>query len=215
MRTLVAAACLAQVSLAFLTPTSHTLWLHWSSNSNAIESWITAAASTGASSSGSRSSESGGSGSGSSGRPHHRRERRRRRQRRRRASLAVLAAETATTAAEMAATTSKADDAEALAAAGVEIKASPGKGMGAFAARPFAVHEVVGDYWGEVLSATQHAARYGATVGVVSDAPPTAEDEAWAASRAERGVGMTGDYVVQVTDDLFVDAEVSCRSLDR
>ena len=79
--------------------------------------------------------------------------------------------------------------------------------MGAFAARAFATNAVVGDYSGEVLTAAQHAARYG---GDNADSHADSDDDddaAWAASRRGRGVGMTGDYVVQVTDDLFVDAE--------
>ena len=83
---------------------------------------------------------------------------------------------------------------------GIRIAASPGKGMGAFATRPFKRQETVGDYTGEDLTLAQHDARYG-------DAEMSAADLEWLRSREERGVGATGEYVVRVHDDLFIDAE--------
>ena len=83
---------------------------------------------------------------------------------------------------------------------GVRIAASPGKGMGAFATRSFHTRDTVGDYIGEALTLAQHDARYG-------DAAMSPDDEVWLRSREERGVSATGDYVVRVHDDLFIDAE--------
>jgi len=83
---------------------------------------------------------------------------------------------------------------------GVRIAASPGKGMGAFATRSFHTRDTVGDYTGEALTLAQHDARYG-------DAAMSPDDEVWLRSREERGVSATGDYVVRVHDDLFIDAE--------
>lgn len=83
---------------------------------------------------------------------------------------------------------------------GVRIAASPGKGMGAFATKAFNIRDTVGDYTGEMLTLAQHDSRYG-------DADMTPADEEWLRSREERGVSATGDYVVRVHDDLFIDAE--------
>jgi len=84
---------------------------------------------------------------------------------------------------------------------GVYIAESPGKGMGVFAMRPIAARVAVGDYTGELISVAQHEARYGSGEGW------TDEDEAWLASRRERDVNTSGDYVVGVTDELLIDAE--------
>ena len=89
----------------------------------------------------------------------------------------------------------------------VSIREAPGKGFGAFATRPIGAHTTVGDYTGELLSAARHKARYGGEREGWSD-----EDEAWLASRRARGVSATGDYVVRVHDDLFVDAEDPARA---
>jgi len=85
---------------------------------------------------------------------------------------------------------------------GVHIAKSPGKGMGAFASCRFAARETVGDYTGEMVSLERHEARYGG-----SREGWTAEDAEWLASREARDVSVTGEYVVRITDDLFVDAE--------
>ena len=103
----------------------------------------------------------------------------------------------------------KADDLELHALAGIEIRPSPGKGMGAFAVEQIAQNDVVGDYEGEILTAMQIANRYGGGAGDQSEVSrsKTPEDKAWEASRRERGVGLSGNYVVQVATDVFVDAE--------
>ena len=83
---------------------------------------------------------------------------------------------------------------------GVRIAHSPGKGMGAFATQPWAAGLVVGDYEGEMITKAQFGSRYG-------DDPMTPADEEWLKSRTERGVSVTGEYIVKVHDDLYVDAE--------
>jgi len=83
---------------------------------------------------------------------------------------------------------------------GVRIAHSPGKGMGAFATQSWAAGLVVGDYEGEMITKAQFGSRYG-------DDPMTPADEEWLKSRTERGVSVTGEYVVKVHDDLYVDAE--------
>ena len=84
--------------------------------------------------------------------------------------------------------------------AGVQVKPAPGKGFGAFATRPFEKDEIVGDYVGEKLTLREKDARYLGT-------GQTWKDKVWLASRAARGATATGDYIFQVDDDLFVDAE--------
>jgi len=83
---------------------------------------------------------------------------------------------------------------------GVSIAPSPGKGMGAFAAQPWAAGLVVGDYEGEMITKAQFESRY-------EDEPMTPADEEWLKSRTKRGVSVTGEYIVKVHDDLYVDAE--------
>ena len=102
----------------------------------------------------------------------------------------------------------KADDLELHALAGIEIRPSPGKGMGVFAVEKISQNNVVGEYEGEILTAIQIANRYGGRAGDQSELSrsKTPEDMAWEASRRERGVGLSGNYVVQVATDVFVDA---------
>ena len=74
--------------------------------------------------------------------------------------------------------------------------ASDQKGLGAFAVSPLQPEQVVGLYAGEVLTLGGLLRRYGAG-GV--DTPGEYEaanwQAAWAADRAARGVGVTGEYV--------------------
>lgn len=92
-------------------------------------------------------------------------------------------------------------DAQGAALAGIAIRPSPGKGLGAYSTHARAVGELVADYVGEVLTEREKDARY---LGV---GERTAEDDAWLASRRERGVGLTGDYILGVGNGLFIDAE--------
>ena len=88
---------------------------------------------------------------------------------------------------------------------GVRIADSPGKGLGAFATQRFQQGLVVGDYTGEMITLAQFESRYG-------DDDMTAADDEWLKSRTERGVSVTGEYIVKVHDDLYVDAEDSDAS---
>ncbi|KAJ1636502.1 hypothetical protein T492DRAFT_958411 [Pavlovales sp. CCMP2436] len=92
-------------------------------------------------------------------------------------------------------------DVEGAAAAGADIRPSPGKGMGAFAARARGAGELVGDYVGEIMSAREKDARY-LGLGEVAEA-----DRAWIESRRQRGVTVSGAYILGVGGDIFVDAE--------
>lgn len=92
-------------------------------------------------------------------------------------------------------------DAAGAALAGVAIRPSPGKGLGAFSTRDRGAGELVGDYAGEIMSAREKDARY------LSLGERTAADDAWLASRRARGVGTSGDYILGVGSDIFVDAE--------
>merc|ERR1740130_1628269 len=83
---------------------------------------------------------------------------------------------------------------------GVRVAASPGKGMGAFATQRFKQGLVVGDYTGEMITLAQFESRYG-------DDEMKPADVDWLKSRTERGVTATGEYIVKVHDDLYVDAE--------
>jgi len=80
----------------------------------------------------------------------------------------------------------------------VEVKCAGAKGLGAFATEPIPIHTDLGDYYGEIFTEAEVAARYTST-GLPA-AAPTAEDEAWAASRKERGQGITGDYLMRAGD---------------
>ena len=84
--------------------------------------------------------------------------------------------------------------------AGVEVKVSEGKGFGAFALRVFEKDCIVGDYIGEELTQREKDARY-----LKKD--PNWKDKIWLTARKARGVTVTGDYIFQVDDDLYVDAE--------
>jgi hypothetical protein len=85
---------------------------------------------------------------------------------------------------------------------GLRIAESAGKGMGAFATRAFATSDTVGDYTGETISSERHMARYAGSSECWST-----EDARWLASRGQRGITVSGDYVVRVADDLLIDAE--------
>lgn len=85
-------------------------------------------------------------------------------------------------------------------AAGVVIREAPGKGLGAFTTRERRLGEVLGRYEGEVLTERERDARY-----LGGELLPS--DEAWLESRRARGVGITGDYVLALGPDCFVDAE--------
>jgi hypothetical protein len=91
-------------------------------------------------------------------------------------------------------------DLEGAAAAGVAIRPSPGKGLGAFTLRARSAGELVGDYVGEAMSAREKDARY---LGV---GERTTTDLDWISSRRDRGVSISGDYILGVGNDIYIDA---------
>jgi hypothetical protein len=86
-------------------------------------------------------------------------------------------------------------------AAGIIVKASPGKGFGAFAARAFEADATVADYVGEQLTQEEKDVRY-------LKSKMTWKDRLRRKARQAKGITVTGDYLFRVDgDDLYVDAE--------
>ena len=107
------------------------------------------------------------------------------------------------------------DAATGLCASGaVRIGESPGRGLGAYAARALPAHLELGVYQGEVLHGVS---AYHARYGEIADADAEWH-HAWATERRLRGVGTTGQYVFAVgscprtSRYLYVDAEDPERS---
>ncbi|KAJ1623537.1 hypothetical protein T492DRAFT_1053992 [Pavlovales sp. CCMP2436] len=93
---------------------------------------------------------------------------------------------------------------------GVEIRRSPGKGMGAFATIAMKLGDRLGGYDGEILSRREWSARFNG--GEMRD-----DDQEWLESRRRRGVPVTGDYVLGFGENgSIVDAEdPECSSWTR
>ena len=90
----------------------------------------------------------------------------------------------------------------------VRIAEAAGKGLGAFAARPLEPADELGEYSGELLTMADYRARYGTTDASAWVPPDDDEWHAqWSAQRRRRGVGATGQYVLQLTSDAYLDAE--------
>ena len=81
------------------------------------------------------------------------------------------------------------------------IRATRKKGLGAFAGRTFERGELVGEYTGEILTRTEVEARY----WNAKRCKPV--DRRWKKSRKQRRQGLSGDYLFDMGDDLFLDAE--------
>ena len=92
-------------------------------------------------------------------------------------------------------------DSEGARKAGVEIRPSPGKGLGAFTTRSLKLGDHLGSYEGEVLTEREWQARLN------RKGPLLPEDDRWLASRRRRGVGLTGDYILAFGDREFICAE--------
>lgn len=92
-------------------------------------------------------------------------------------------------------------DPAGAARAGVEIRPSPGKGLGAFTTRTFVFGERVGSYDGEVLTEREWNVRFNKKGRTL----PT--DKLWLGSRARRGIPVSGDYVLAFGHDAILDAE--------
>ena len=80
------------------------------------------------------------------------------------------------------------------------MKASPGKGFGAFAARNFDEDITIADYVGEQLTQAEVDVRY-------KKSKMDWKDKLWRKSRQLKGITVSGDYIFRVEDDLCVDAE--------
>ena len=81
------------------------------------------------------------------------------------------------------------------------IGKSPGKGMGAFAVTLIVQGAWIGEYTGEYLTRQQVEARYW------DRRKPTRRDHKWRNSRKRRNQGLSGDYLFDMGDDLFIDGE--------
>ncbi|KAG8470160.1 hypothetical protein KFE25_008581 [Diacronema lutheri] len=92
-------------------------------------------------------------------------------------------------------------DQSGAARAGVEIRVSPGKGLGAFTLRRLHLGDKLGEYDGEMLTDREWRVR------VKGEGRPRPSDRLWLASRAQRGIPITGNYVLAFGPDRIVDAE--------
>uniref|UniRef100_A0A6U4E636 SET domain-containing protein n=1 Tax=Phaeomonas parva TaxID=124430 RepID=A0A6U4E636_9STRA len=81
----------------------------------------------------------------------------------------------------------------------IEVRCAGERGLGVFATEDIPIHTDLGDFYGELMSAQQVAARY-------KGKESTPEDEAWRRSRVERNQGLTGDYLVQA-GEVFICVE--------
>jgi SET domain len=86
---------------------------------------------------------------------------------------------------------------------GIAIRSTRTKGLGAFAGDDtrFKCGDWVGEYTGEVLTRTEMETRYW------HERKCKPDDRRWKRSRIKRKQGMSGDYVFDMDDDLFLDAE--------
>ena len=89
---------------------------------------------------------------------------------------------------------------------GILIAQSEDKGLGAFSTKPILKGEWIGDYEGEHMTEKQIRARFWDLE------KPTKEDRRWKRSRKRRGQGMSGDYIFDLGDEIYIDAEDSDNS---
>lgn len=91
---------------------------------------------------------------------------------------------------------------ESARANGIDIlETKDGKGLGAFAATAILSGAWVGEYAGEILTRDQVEARYW------EKRKPKSEDRRWKKSRIQRNQGLSGDYLFDMYDDLYIDGE--------
>lgn len=81
------------------------------------------------------------------------------------------------------------------------LPAPDGKGLGAFASAPIVSGEWIAQYSGEYLTRKQVEARYW------DERKPTRHDRKWLKSRKRRNQGLSGDYLFDMGDDVFIDGE--------
>jgi SET domain-containing protein len=86
-------------------------------------------------------------------------------------------------------------------AAGVRIAACGKKGLGAFAKSPILSGAYVGAYVGEILTAKEVEARYW------NKRKRNTMDRRWVKSRSKRCQGLSGDYLFDMGDNLYIDGE--------
>lgn len=84
---------------------------------------------------------------------------------------------------------------------GTCIKDSEGKGLGAYTETPILSGAWVGEYKGELLTLDQVQSRYWGS------RKKNAADRRWIRSRKQRNQGLTGDYLFDMGDDLYIDGE--------
>lgn len=93
---------------------------------------------------------------------------------------------------------------------GILIEDTNDKGLGAFTAILILAGAWVGEYEGEILTRKEVEARYWETRKL------NAKDRRWSKSRKKRNMGMSGDYLFDMGDDLFIDGEdADCSSWSR
>jgi SET domain-containing protein len=86
--------------------------------------------------------------------------------------------------------------------AGIDVSfVSKKKGLGAFATSRIPFGTMVGEYSGEVMTLSQVRARYW------GKRERDESDKRWVKRRKERDQGITGDYVLELENGSFVDAE--------
>jgi len=85
---------------------------------------------------------------------------------------------------------------------GIDICLAPnGKGLGAFSTVPIAKGDVLGEYFGETLTTKEVEGRYW------NLRKENKHDRKWRNSRKRRNQGISGDYLFDMGNDLFIDGE--------
>ena len=85
---------------------------------------------------------------------------------------------------------------------GIDISPAPnGKGMGTFASVAIIKGDILGEYFGEILTRKQVEGRYWKTRS------ENKHDRKWRNSRKRRNQGISGDYLFDMGDDFFIDGE--------
>jgi hypothetical protein len=80
------------------------------------------------------------------------------------------------------------------------------EGLGAFALAPILNGTNAGTYEGELLTRSQAEARYWSTRKCEVD------DRRWIESRKQRNQGISGDYLFDMGNDLYIDGEDADKS---
>jgi SET domain-containing protein len=86
---------------------------------------------------------------------------------------------------------------------GIRIQETKTKGLGAFAGSSISAGAWVGDYTGEILTNKQVDARYW------DKRKKVYADRQWIKSRTKREQGISGDYLFDMGDNLYLDGEDS------